>query len=655
MNLFFKRFVLTIIFALLLASLYPVSITVDTSQERAAISPYIYGTNQLMEGQENLTLYRLGGNRTSGYNWENNFSNAGNDWNHVSDTWLCSSSYNYGDDCSQPGGLLRRFHQESLDAGMRSIITVQMAGYVSADNAGTVTLAETAPSSRWKQVVAKKGSAFAYPPDLTDDYVYIDEAVNYLVSHFGLSSTQNGVKSYALDNEPGLWSSTHPRIHPDKCGAVELITRSVDTAKAIKDVDPGAEIFGPMFFGFWAMNNFQDPPDWASEKGSFQWYVDYYLAKMKEASDADGRRLLDVFSFHLYSEAREGLAPPYTYESGACRITLGNCNTNDARIARMQAPRTLWDASYRENSSVAQWFSWSLPIIPKVQASINTHYPGTKLALTEYNHGGGNDYSGGISMADTLGIFGKYGVYAAAMWKTAYGPFHSAAFRLFRNYDGENSVYGNTKVKCDSDDIFNMTSYASIHGTDESKLHIIVLNKAPSAQTANISITSSEAYTGAEVWGFGGDSHLITRRASAAITGNAFNYSVPAHSALHFVIGTQEVPVTPVTPVDSSVLRVTRSVIYPSPLKISEAGSFKASFSVSAAISAARLRLYNLNMELVLEASFKGEKPAGGHTEEVDLSRLESLASGIYIYVVDVEGEKGEKASSRPQVMAVIK
>ena len=55
------------------------------------ISPYIYGTNQLLVGGENWTAMRFGGNRLTGYNWENNASNAGSDWNQSSDDYLASS------------------------------------------------------------------------------------------------------------------------------------------------------------------------------------------------------------------------------------------------------------------------------------------------------------------------------------------------------------------------------------------------------------------------------------------------------------------------------------------------------------------------------------------------------------------------------------
>ena len=61
------------------------NITIDLTAGGKPISPYIYGINQY--GNQNkykqvkATAVRQGGNRTTAYNWENNASNAGSDWN----------------------------------------------------------------------------------------------------------------------------------------------------------------------------------------------------------------------------------------------------------------------------------------------------------------------------------------------------------------------------------------------------------------------------------------------------------------------------------------------------------------------------------------------------------------------------------------------
>lgn len=123
---------------------------------------------------------RQGGNRFTGYNWENNYSNAGRDWNDSSDT-------NMGDVTDGPAYQARRLSKEAAENNVDyKMATLQMAGYVSADKNGTVAASEVAPSSRWNKVEFQKGGALSDTPDLTDDTVYMDEYVNYLINNLGI-------------------------------------------------------------------------------------------------------------------------------------------------------------------------------------------------------------------------------------------------------------------------------------------------------------------------------------------------------------------------------------------------------------------------------------------------------------------------------------
>ena len=83
------------------STVIPISVNIDTSQDRAAISPYIYGSNEDI-GLDLLTFRRLGGNRMTGYNWETNASNAGSDWVHSSDNFMCGRSGLTTAQCARP-------------------------------------------------------------------------------------------------------------------------------------------------------------------------------------------------------------------------------------------------------------------------------------------------------------------------------------------------------------------------------------------------------------------------------------------------------------------------------------------------------------------------------------------------------------------------
>ncbi|MEN3012298.1 MAG: glycoside hydrolase family 44 protein [Dictyoglomus thermophilum] len=517
---------------------FTVNIIVNPDQDRRPISPYIYGANQDVNGVKH-TVRRIGGNRLTGYNWETNMSNAGSDWYHSSDYYLPwvmgipENQYNV------PAIVLTKFHDQSLSMGAISLITLQMAGYVAKDNNGTVSESETAPSPRWAEVKFRKNATFSLNPDISDNYVYMDELLNYLINKYGKANTNTGIKGYILDNEPDLWSSTHPRIHPNRVTCNELISKSIDLAKVIKEMDPDAMVLGYESYGFMGYYSLQDAPDWNQVKGNHRWFISYYLERMKQASESYGKRLLDVLSIHWYPEARS---------SSGVRICFDgeSATDKDTSIARMQAPRTLWDLTYKtsqkgqitagENSWINQWFPEYLPIIPTIVKDIETYYPGTKLAITEYDYGGKDHISGGIAQTDVLGIFGKYGVFLATRWGDS-GSYITSAYNIYLNYDGKGSKYGDICVKAETSDIENMPVYASIHSDNEGKLHIMIINRNWDKEgIAKINIGGNRTYTSCTIYGFDYQSPEIRKMGEVNnIQNNYFELKVPPQTVYHIV------------------------------------------------------------------------------------------------------------------------
>ena len=511
-----------------------IDFNVAPEQGLHAISPLIYGINQnmTMNGNENLGFYRFGGNRMTGYNWETSWSSAGEDWLNSSDNYLVPE----GADQSETAITLTTFLDQEVKHNAKTLLTLQMAGYVAADGNGTVNEAETAPSSRWIPVYAKKPTGFSTTPDLNDNAVYIDEMVNFMVQRYGRAD-EGGVFAWSLDNEPGLWSNTHPRIHPNALGAKELADIGIATASAAKDVDDSIKIFGPALFGMGAYTSLVDAPDWKSSyAGQYKWYVEYYLDRMKQASNQRGARLLDVMDFHWYSEA-----------IGDQRVINTDANSRADQMARLQAPRTLWDDSYIENSWIGQWMSGYLPLIPTIQGSIDSFNPGTQIAFTEYSFGGGNHISGGITQVDVLGIFGQQGVYAANHWliPSTRDQYISAAFRLYRNYDGANATFGDTGISAQMTDRVNSSIYAATD-TTTGALHVIVLNKSlDDSIHGNFQISGNTQFATADAYALTGASTNIQKKDSFQLTNNLFEYDLPAVSAVHFVLKATDPTPTP--------------------------------------------------------------------------------------------------------------
>ena len=516
---------------------YENEVCISLNSSRKEISPYIYGVNSDFRKEEYLYAAsapgsaRQGGNRFSGYNWETNYSNAGRDWLHSSDQYLIDF------DSSQldiPGSPALGFAREAAEKNVPyKLTTVQMAGYVAADDDGEVTEDEIAPSSRWKEVKARKGSEFSLTPDKNDDYVYIDEYVNYLVQTLGDATTKTGYQAYNLDNEPSLWSSTHARMHPDKVTCEEIVSKSIEYADAIKDVDPNAEIFGLALFGVGAYTSFSDAPDWAEHSDDYDWFISYYLDEMRKAEEEYGRRLIDVIDIHYYSEAK-----------GQCRVTeCEDASHTDCIEARLQSPRTLYDGTYIENSWIGDYQQPHIPIFPKVKKSIDTYYPGTKLALTEYNLGGGNQISGAVAEADILGVFAENDVYVANLWAVNSDfSYQLSAIDLYTNYDGKGSAFGNTLVGSTTSDEVLSTSYAAISGSDESKVNLVLTNKSlTDTQRAVITLDGDAEYSSARIYGITGDSSDIQLLGTVdSIENNTFTADIPALSVVQIEITADE-------------------------------------------------------------------------------------------------------------------
>ncbi|MEK3884809.1 glycoside hydrolase family 44 protein [Paenibacillus sp. PL2-23] len=519
---------------------FDVQFTIDPSMERQPISPYIYGANEDLTGTENLTSRRAGGNRFSAYNWENNASNSGSDEGYVSDSFV---PWYYGgipvsekEKWSIPGSAAIGFHQKSLEKGAYTLWTLPMAGYAAKDTASTVTKAETAPSNRWVEVKAAKGAPFSLTPDLNDNVVYNDELVHLLVNKFGPASSATGIKGYSLDNEPGLWDDTHARMHPEAPKGAEVLRKSLELSKAVKNVDPGAETFGPVSYGFSDAYMVDNKTEWNEIKGNYRWYLDYYLDNMARESRKEGQRLLDVLDIHWYSEEM----------GGGTRITNTEFldHTLETHKVRVQAPRSLWDHSYLEKTWIGDWYSEFLPLIPNLQHTVDTYNPGTKLAITEYDFGGGHHVSGGIAQADALGIFGKQGMYMAHYWNMAGTnrlsqiPYLSSGFRIFNNYDGNSSKFGDISVQADTNDMENSSIYGSVFHEDNGELHLIVMNKNfDHAMNAQFDIGGETAYKSAQVWAFDEHSPQITQREGVAeLAGNSFTLNIPPLTVAHIVL-----------------------------------------------------------------------------------------------------------------------
>jgi fibronectin type 3 domain-containing protein len=456
-----------------------VTITVTPSSTHA-ISPWVYGINFFSgSNQPHFTMDRAGGNRWTAYNWENNFSNAGSDFGPYHNDNLISSS-------TTPAEGVRSFIAADHTAGLASLMTVQLQGFVSADGNGNVSVANPPDMTRFKTVVDKKSTMDATPftvnPPTTDAFVYMDEFLWTLDQKF---SGQNifGVSPalptfVELDNEPELWNSTHLEVQgSNPVTSDNYISKTINLTKALKDQFPNATIFGPVHYGFQGIYNWQGDPTISATPNGANWFPDKYLQAISSASTTYGKPLVDVYDFHWYPEVYD--------PSGTRIISLTGTTLTDTQVQQIvQAPRDLWDPAWHDPNNSNPWVyqelgSSPIRIVPRLQAKINAEFPSMKgIAITEYEGGGWNHIAGTIAEADMLGVFGVQNLFAASLWPpNGTYDYALAGFRAFRGFDGANANFGDTSVQATSSDVSKVAVYASTDSKTAGRVVFVAINR----------------------------------------------------------------------------------------------------------------------------------------------------------------------------------
>ncbi|HYL36210.1 MAG TPA: glycoside hydrolase family 44 protein [Bryobacteraceae bacterium] len=503
------------------------SVTVDAAANRHAIDPRIYGvafgtTTQLSD--LNVALNRYGGDETSRYNWQLNADNRGKDWYFES----------IGDSSSVSGERGDTFISNTQTAGARAMITIPMLDWVAKLGPSRAKLAsfsqakygaQTGDDSQWFPD-AGNGILKSTGQDVTgndpndanaaNSSSYQQQWVQEMVSKWGLASS-SAPRYYLLDNESSIWYFTHRDVHPVGATMDEILARIADYASQIRAADPGALIVGPEEWGwsgyfysgydqqYGSLHGWSYLPDRTNHGGAD--YLPWLLRQLK----ADGRHLLDVFTVHYYPQGGE----------------FSNDVSTATQLLRNQSTRSLWDPNYVDQS----WINDKVMLIPRLRNWVNTDYgAGTPIGITEYNWGAEAYINGATAQADILGIFGREGVDLATRWTTpdASTPTYKA-IKLYRNYDGNKSTFGDVSVSAGGPNPDNLAVFAA-QRTSDSALTVMVISKYLSGTTqVSLTLNNFSPSGTAQIYQLT-SANTITRLADLSFNGITTSFTAAAQS-----------------------------------------------------------------------------------------------------------------------------
>ena len=556
------------------------ALSIDAAAARHPISPDIYGINfywnvgqpaksALVTAASGLrpTVRRWGGNNTSTYNWKLDVSNLDADWffEVLPDKSIDASKL-------PAGSSFNAFADQARTTGGKILATVPILGWLpkarqemcSFNQAKYPNQCKIDPYYQGHPVTCGDGiqytSACGTPSvndgklpanpvyiqnDFSDAYAQSDESfqadwVRYLISRSGKGG-QGGVAIWSLDNEPIWWDSTHRDIHPDPYTYDEVLSLNISYAEAIKQADPTALIAGPVADN-WASLYFSKKDivaGWSSRAGHY-WsnpvdrnahggvpFLPWYLQQMKIYQQQHGTRLLDILDIHAYLE-------PSVLDSGQSSAA------NDA--LRLDSTREFWDPSYtvkgdywivdpdNDGAPIAPQF------IPRLRQIVADNYPGTKIAITEYNWTGLNTLNGALAQAELLGIFGREGLDMATLWAPP-GPNDPGAFtfRMYRNYDGVGGAFGETSVQSVGADPGRLSIFGALRS--DGSLTAMVINKTAGDLQTTLTLANFNAGAAAHVWQYSAANlEAIAPQPYIPIAAGSLSAAFPANSITLLVI-----------------------------------------------------------------------------------------------------------------------
>jgi hypothetical protein len=515
------------------------SIIVNMASNRSAISPLIYGvafgtSNQVAD--LNAPLNRSGGNNETRYNWQLNAHNIDNDWYFES----------VDDGSPVSGAAADAFVADSKNGGAQPMITIPMIGWAAKLGTNRSSLAsysvakygpQTGSDPYWSD--AGNGISVTNNTPITwndpnDANLPVNSAfqqgyVQHLTNKWG-SAGRGGVGYYLMDNEHSLWFSTHRDVHPVGPTMQEIWGSMLDYATMVKSNEPNALVLGPEEWGWngyfysgydqqWSgQNNNFNPADYPDRGANGGWdYMPWLLNQFRVYSLTNHQRLLDYFTLHCYPQE-------------------GDVSSDDSSpgtaLLRNQSTRQFWDTNYVDPS----WINSIIMLIPRMKNWVATYYPGTKIGITEYNWGAEDNLNGATAQADILGIFGREGLDLATRWTTpATASPTYYAMKMYRNYDGNKSTFGDTSVLAGGPGPDNVSVFAAQRSSD-SALTIMVINKYLSGVTPiSIAVTNFSSTGSAQVWQLN-STNVITHLSNLNVTAGMMSFTVPSPSITLLVL-----------------------------------------------------------------------------------------------------------------------
>jgi len=507
-----------------------VTVTVNATVNKKAVSPYIYGRN---EGFDHTTQFlkdagvrfaRIGGgNNMSAYNWRAKLTVHPDWYNNV-----------YGEDWDTYAQKVNTYFPD-----MQAMFAFQLLGRVaSSDQHNFGDYAYRQAHSGWDGHGQNLAGGGTPNPDGSSSKALIDgdttlfskawpadSSVAILSSWFGANPKfkKEKFQYWSMDNEPECWAGTHDWAMPKLISASAFMDRFIELAYKAKAIYPGIKICGPVpasewFWYKWGSNE----SIW--ENGKYYAWIQYVIHRCGQEYKKTGIKLIDVVDIHNY--------PYYANTAEALQLhrVYYDTNYNYSGANGVYSSLGGWDSGIKKEYIFKRINDWC------TQEFGANH--GITAGVSEWSPGPSDPNLVSVIYASHLGTFANNGVELFSPWNWFNGMWET--LHLFsRNAKGY-SVSSTSSIEN------TVSAYTTINQAADSMTVIIVNRDTLSSRNVTVNLSNFSvadgSYTTLQLSSLPATetfkSHTVNalKKNFATVSSNAFTITVPSLSVTAVIL-----------------------------------------------------------------------------------------------------------------------
>lgn len=510
-----------------------VTISVNATQNKRLISPYIYGKNDFFDHpvqfykDAGLRFARMnGGNNASAYNWSAKLAVHPDWYNNV-----------YPADWDANAQKINTNFPE-----MQGMFAFQLLGRVASNGSNNFNDWAYNQSQYWSGVGQNLAGGGQVNPagggqalvdgniDLFSKPWPADSSVAILNHWFGtngLGLNKNQFRYWSMDNEVDIWNGTHDWAMPTLLSASAFMDRFIELAKKAKAIDPTIKICGPVTTSEWQWYKWSNESIWID--GRYYPWMEYFIKRLGDEYKVSGVKLLDVLDIHNY--------PWY--------------NGDDA--AALQGHRIYYDETYDYpgsnglKSSTGGWDN-SLTkqyIFKRIDDWLTEHFGanhGITPGVSEWGTmSGSNPSLESVIYGSHLGTFANHGVELFAPWNWSIGMWET--LHLFSRNAQKYSVAST------SSDENIVSAYSSVNENADSLTVMLINRDMNASRTVTINLSNFNAANGnyktlqlaslPSTETFVSHTQNASQESTVAVNSNSLTITVPALSTTAILLANQ--------------------------------------------------------------------------------------------------------------------